>query len=245
MKLLAIDAGNTRVKWGLHDGTRWTEQGAIATPLAGELATQWSRFATPETVIVSNVAGDALAGVLTGVLAQIGAMPRWIASVRAQCGVTNGYDDPAQLGCDRWAALIGARRICAGACVVVTAGTALTVDALTAKGAFIGGLIVPGMDLMLRSLAAHTAGLAVARGNYSPFPRNTADAMVSGALDALCGAVERVAWRMAEEGEAAQFCVLSGGFAPELASRLNVPLKLVDNLVLEGLLTMAVDAASR
>ncbi len=245
MTVLAIDAGNTRVKWGVHDGSRWTHQSAIATSRAPELAAEWPKLPAPDTVIISNVAGAAVAAVLAAALAQTGAKPCWITSVRVQCGVTNGYDDPGQLGCDRWAALIGAWRICGGPCVVVTAGTAVTVDALTGKGVFSGGLIVPGMELMLRSLATHTAGLSVPRGRYSPFPRNTADAMVTGALDALCGAVERTARRMLESGEAEPHCVLSGGLAPELASRLTLPLRLVDNLVLEGLLTIALDGAPR
>jgi type III pantothenate kinase len=243
VNLLAIDAGNSRVKWGLYDGARWTKQSAIATARAAELAAEWAALPVPGMVIVSNVAGAALATLLTRTIAQTGATPRWITSLRAQCGVTNGYDDPEQLGCDRWAALIGAWRLCGGPSVVVTAGTALTVDALTAKGMFLGGLIVPGMDLMKRSLAAHTAGLALASGRYSVFPGNTADAIATGALDALCGAVERMARRLVESGEAEPCCVLSGGAAHELAPRLNLPLRLVDNLVLEGLLTIALGSA--
>jgi len=242
VNLLAIDAGNTRVKWGAHDGTRWTKQAAIATARAHELAAEWSALPPPEMVIAANVAGGALASLLTAALAQTGATPRWITSVREQCGVTNGYDDPGRLGSDRWAALIGAWRLCGGPSVVVTAGTALTVDALTARGVFVGGLIVPGIDLMKRSLAAHTAGLGLHSGDYSPFPRNTADAIATGALDSLCGAVERTARRLMESGEAQPCCVLSGGAAREIARRLTLPLKLVDNLVLEGLLTIALDS---
>ena len=64
----------------------------------------------PQAVAISNVAGDALQRQLAAVL-PASPEPRWITSVRAQCGVRNSYADPAQLGCDRWAALIGARRL--------------------------------------------------------------------------------------------------------------------------------------
>ena len=101
-------------------------------------------------------------------------------------------------------ALIGARRLSSDACVVVNAGTAMTVDALTAKGEFIGGIIVPGFDLMHEALAANTARLSSQRGDFSAFPRNTRDAITSGAIQASCGAVERMRGAMlAAHGERA------------------------------------------
>lgn len=245
MNVLAIDAGNTRVKWGLHDGARWLVQSAVETARAAELAAAWADLPPPQAVIVSNVAGAALRKALAKPLATFDAVPHWITSVREQCGVTNSYDDPAQLGCDRWAALIGAWRLVAGASVVVSAGTALTVDALSGAGVFIGGLIVPGAELMRTALATHTAGLGLARGRFTAFPKNTADAILSGAVDALCGAVERLARRLGgKDGQANLTCVLSGGAARMIAPHLNLPLKLVDNLVLEGLLAIASEEKS-
>jgi type III pantothenate kinase len=189
-------------------------------------------------VVISNVAGEETRCELTASLPT--APPqRWIASVREQCGVRNSYADPAQLGCDRWAALIGARRFCAGTALVVNAGTALTVDALTADGVFLGGIIVPGAQLMHQSLAVNTAGLKPGPGGFSMFPDNTDDAIVSGAIDALCGAIERMARFLEECSHAAATCVLSGGGAALIAEHLNLKVKVVDNLVLEGLLMLA------
>ncbi len=108
-------------------------------------------------------------------------------------GVVNGYDNPAQLGADRWAALIGARGLHAGPALVVMAGTATTVDCLDAQGVFRGGLILPGLDLMRRSLARNTAGLPEACGGYRVLPTNTDDAIVSGCIAATVGAIERMA----------------------------------------------------
>jgi type III pantothenate kinase len=163
----------------------------------------------------------------------------WIRSAPAQCGVRNSYARPAQLGCDRWAALVGAHALCRGAAVVVNAGTALTVDALTADGVFVGGIIVPGVELMRNALARDTAGLRRRPGTFSFFPDNTGDAIMSGAVNALCGAVERVARHLQEGGGVAPVCLLSGGAAGLLAPQLNLEVKVVDNLVLEGLLVMA------
>jgi type III pantothenate kinase len=168
---------------------------------------------------------------------------RWIKSERAQCGVRNSYDDPAQLGCDRWAALIGARRLYDGPAVVVNAGTALTVDALAGDGVFVGGIIVPGAQLMRTALAGHTAALKLQPGKFSFFPNATGDAIMSGAIDGLCGAVERMARFLEESGHTMPLCVLSGGGAALLEPHLNLEVKVVDNLVLEGLLTIAQTAS--
>ena len=151
MNILLVDAGNTRIKWGMHVGARWLKQAWVATSRAAELAEALAGLPTPQAVVVSNVAGDALQRQLAAMLPSVPA-PRWIRSERAQCGVSNSYVDPAQLGCDRWAALIGARQLGGGPAVVVNAGTALTVDALTDDGVFVGGIIIPGAELMRAGL---------------------------------------------------------------------------------------------
>ncbi|MEK7876609.1 MAG: type III pantothenate kinase, partial [Pseudomonadota bacterium] len=127
--VLAIDAGNTRIKWGAHAGAHWLRQAWVDTGHAAELKPALAGLPPLKAVVVSNVAGAALREAILRALPPTPA-PRWIKSARAQCGVRNSYDDPAQLGCDRWAALIGARRLCGGPAVVVDAGTALTADAL-------------------------------------------------------------------------------------------------------------------
>ena len=236
--LLAIDAGNTRVKWGLHDGRRWVKRGHAQTGRAAGLKSVFARLPPMDAIIVSNVAGDGLRTALRRALPVLPA-PRWIRSAAAQCGVRNSYAKPAQLGCDRWAALLGAHARCPGAVVVVNAGTALTVDALTADGVFVGGIIVPGVELMRSALARDTAGLRRRPGAFSFFPDNTGDAIMSGAVNALCGAVERVARHLQQGGGEMPVCVLSGGAAGLIAPQLNLDVKVVDNLVLEGLLVMA------
>ena len=195
--LLAIDAGNTRIKWGVHDGARWLRQAWVEAVHAAELQPALAGLPPLQAVVVSNVAGAALREVILKALPPTPA-PRWIKSERVQCGVRNGYDDPAQLGCDRWAALIGAHRLHGGPAVVVDAGTALTADALTGDGVFVGGIIVPGADLMRKALAEHTAALKPQPGKFSFFPATTGDAIMSGAFDALAGAIERMA-RFLEE----------------------------------------------
>ena len=166
----------------------------------------------------------------------------WNRPARLQCGVRNGYLDEAQLGADRWAALIGARLVHPGAALVVMAGTATTVDLLTADGDFLGGLILPGLALMRRSLARDTADLPFADGAFDAFPRRTEDAIVSGCLEAQAGAIERMFVRLTAEHDA--LCLLGGGAAAAIAPHLSIPLRQVDNLVLDGLAQIAAERAN-
>lgn len=244
MIVLAVDAGNTRIKWGLHDGAAWTARGAAAHGERAILETAWKRLAAPQRIAVSNVAGPEAEAFLRERFAPWRVESRWIRSLPQQCGVRNGYRDPSQLGCDRWSALIAARRRVSGPCLVVSAGTAMTVDALAADGLFLGGIIVAGAGLMKRALAGSTAGLDEAAGMFEDFPRSTADAMESGAIQALGGAVERMARLLRERAAAEPRCILSGGAASLLAPRLGLPHEVADNLVLEGLLIIAHESGS-
>lgn len=234
MTILAIDAGNTRVKWGVHDGDRWLQQGAVPTPEAARLREALAQCQQIDRAVISNVAGEHVAQALAAVLPS-GREPYWVVSRAEQCGVRSGYAEPAQLGADRWAALIGARHLYSGPCVVVNAGTTMTVDALSAESIFLGGFIVPGYALMRDALRKNTAQLELRDGAFSFFPDNTGDAIASGALNALAGAVDRMCRYLVETGEDEPIVVLSGGNADLLRPRLNGQPQLVDNLVLEGL----------
>ncbi|MEW6165608.1 MAG: type III pantothenate kinase [Pseudomonadota bacterium] len=230
MTLLCLDAGNTRLKWGWRADGRWLAQGACATTAVETLVAALP--GRPTRIVACNVAGDAVAGRIAALAAGLGAPLDWFRSGAAAHGVINGYADPVRLGDDRWAALIGARGLHAGHALVVMSGTATTIDILDATGRFAGGLILPGLALMRDALARNTAGLPEARGGFREIPTNTDDAIASGAVQATLGAIERMARRAAGTDF---LCLLSGGDAPLLAPLLDLPLRQVDNLVLEGL----------
>lgn len=231
--MIAIDAGNTRIKWGVHDGAGWIERGALPTGEAARLSEQAVDWPRGAQVLACNVAGASVEGEIASALAGRFAPVCWLRSSAVACGVRNAYDDPARLGADRWAALIGARGQVNGACLVVCAGTATTVDWLDADGVFRGGLILPGVDLMRTSLARNTAQLPLADGHFSIAPRNTADAIFTGCLQAQVGAVERMYAELRAESDT--LCLLTGGAAPCIAPHLSIPFQLVENLILDGL----------
>ena len=231
--MIAIDAGNTRIKWGVHDGKGWVERGALPTGEASRLREQSAAWPQGAQVLACNVAGESVEHEITSALADRFAPVRWLRSSATACGVKNGYETPERLGADRWAAMIGARGQVSGACLVVCAGTATTVDWLDAEGVFRGGLILPGVELMRSSLARNTAQLPLVDGHFQTAPRNTADAIFSGCLQAQIGAVERMYSALLAESDA--LCLLTGGAAPCIAPHLSIPFQLVENLILDGL----------
>jgi type III pantothenate kinase len=241
MRILAVDAGNSRIKWGVHEDGSWSTQGWVPTDRANRLVHAWARLETPDAIIAANVAGPRVGRALAAAARCFRRRMRLIRSAAAQCGVRNSYANPRQLGADRWAALIGAWNLHHGACVVVNAGTTVTVDALDGGGVFLGGMIVAGADLMREALARNTARLRPRSGRFAYFPSRTVDAIESGAVNALAGAVERMVRFMRQAGAEAPLTVLSGGAAQVIAPQLNGAVEVVDNLVLEGLVRIALD----
>lgn len=235
--ILAIDMGNTRTKWGLFDGNNWVETGSIANAdirNTADLSALWARLPAFDRAVVSSVANDALGETLQSSLQK---PVQFIRPAANACGVVNGYESPAQLGSDRWAAIVAAWDLTRAACVVVSAGTALTVDALSPRGEFMGGLISPGLSAMKSSLLANTAGISSTQGDWQSFPINTADAVHTGALTAMAGVVNAMWLRLAHIG-ARPCLIMTGGDALELNGALSDQAEIRPNLVLEGLLLL-------
>jgi len=240
-KILAVDAGNSRVKWALwHDGV-FVAEDWCRTDDIGKLAGQWSSFDRPDRLVIANVAGEEVAEKLTQHGAALGLAPLWARGQKAQCGVTNMYDDPEQLGPDRWALLIGAHALVPGHCVVVGMGTATTINALAADGVFLGGMILPGFDLMHDLLSSRTARLGAERGELKTFPRSTPDAITSGAVRATCGAIEFMYQQMQSEGYRDVSILAAGGAASTFAGACKFPMMVREQLVLEGLVRIGLD----
>lgn len=241
---LLIDLGNSRLKWVCSPAPGWCPGTAAhaGRDVTDVLRDVWGGLEAPRGALAVSVAAQETRAALERWVGE-----RWgiaVHSVRArreQCGVVNRYRDPAALGADRWAALIGARRELPdrGVCVV-DCGTAVTIDALSAAGVFGGGVIFPGLALLRRTLTAGTAGIREADGDESsPLARSTADAVAAGALYGLAGAVERVCREFEyAQGEPMEL-LLTGGDAERVAARLTRPARRVPDLVLRGLAGIA------
>lgn len=237
MKLL-LDAGNTRIKWALISGTEWLQSGAMATDQTPEIVRSVEALSQVRQVWASNVAGESVAAQIRNI-----GVPdtRFITAQASGYGVKNSYDDPGRLGSDRWLAMIAARSYEGGKCLVVNSGTATTIDALTEQGVFIGGLILPGIVQMQKTLRDVTSGLNAGSGKKVDFPRNTADALYSGAVQATCGAITLQKTLMGIEDTRV---ILSGGAADQLLLHLGKETLHVENLVLRGIEIVAREAQS-
>lgn len=180
MTFLAIDIGNTRLKWALFEaaspGRAPLAQGAVFLENIDSLAEgEWRGLPSPGQLLGCNVAGDAVRRRVEEQLELWDVPPRWVVPTAQDGGIVNGYDHPTRLGADRWTALIGAhwhgkQRPRPRPVLVVMIGTAVTVDALDLQGRFLGGLILPGHGIMLRALESGTAGLRVPTGEVQRFP---------------------------------------------------------------------------
>jgi type III pantothenate kinase len=247
---LLVDIGNARIKWGLQDGDSWTDGEAqlhkgrafkdIARPI-------WKDLVQPERVIVSNVAGrEYEKSVQTWIKRRWKVVPEFLRSQASQCGVTNAYQVPERLGADRWANLIAAHAYYPGPAVIIDCGTAITIDALDAAGKHLGGLIVPGMDLMSAALVGNAAGIELTEPgsqSVSLLGSSTESAVAGGVLYTAVALVDRVCQDLRAELGKATSMLLTGGDAGRLLPLLDTRPRHDANLVLKGLSVFAKESA--
>ena len=229
MRLLAIDCGNTRLKWGLLEKGEWMRSGAFSNDLPDEISSLNEFHA--DRIIGCCVAGER---VRTGIEQRLQDI-FWIFSRPECCGLKNAYKVPEELGADRFAALVAARNRLPGGGIVAGFGTAATIDLLDENGRFEGGFIAPGLTLMVESLRSGT-NLDPGMADFSICPKSTNEAVRSGAILALASSVEKMA-----QLRHAPLCLLFGGDAAKIAPHINAKTVIVDNLVLEGLSIIARD----
>lgn len=239
---LLLDGGNSQLKWAWVRGGQIGEIGRAPYRDLGKLGEEWrARSDGISRIIGSAVCGEAKKAL---VAAQLPQPIEWLASMPQGLGIRNHYRNPVEHGADRWFNALGARRFSSHACVVVSCGTAVTIDALTEDNHYLGGTIMPGFHLMKEAMAQKTANLNRPIGRVYPFPTTTANALASGMMDAVCGSILLMHARLQEKAGAGRQVdvVLTGGGAAKVAQALpsaftlDNTVKIVDNLVIYGLL---------
>ncbi len=247
MKLL-VDVGNSRVKWATLDGGRLGTQQAAS--YAEWTVDDWRRelFTTPAigTVVAASVSAAPSSDLDAAARMATGHGVTFVATEREAGGVRNAYRDPRLLGVDRWVAVIAAHAIVTGPCCVADVGTAATFDAVTADGRHLGGFIIPGPALMVKSLHGGTADLAghtAASGapGEAPLADNTRDAIERGCRLAVASLIDRAVGDVALRLAAQPTLLLTGGAAETIVSLLQTPARHVPDLVLRGLAFLAGD----
>ena len=246
MSVLLLDVGNTRIKWGVLDNGQIRRTGHIAQERVKDKGLQVLTTRLParfDEAFVSNVAGASFATRLSGVLNAHGPV-RFARSERRGWGLTNGYTQPRRMGVDRWVAMVGAWARVSGACLVVDAGTAITLDAIDDDGQHLGGQIIAGVQTMATSLARATSDIPSVKpapgrdaADIEMFAHNTAGAVREGAQNAVAGAVDRAFRTLQSSGYDASI-VLTGGDASRILNALDEAPIHRPHLVLEGLAHM-------
>lgn len=243
-----VDIGNTRIKWATLERGALVNRGSAVhrDALDAALAELVASLPAKPRIVASNVAGDAVANRLTAAAASLpGAALTFVTTSKEHLGVRCAYFDPSKLGVDRWVAIIAAHHRARGAACVIDAGTAATFDAVDAQGTHLGGLIVPGAQLLAAALDRNTSNIgrtapppAVAAG-LELLGRSTDSAVGHGAWLALAAALDRAVATVTRALGSTPVVYLTGGDAKTLHGWLESRVELRADLVLEGLALFA------
>lgn len=259
--ILLIDIGNTRIKWArLENGTlgaqsaaaHGEDRNAVLERIARDARMPAARMPgarMPARILVSNVGGREIAETCTRSFEQrIGITPEFIESGKHAAGVTNAYQEPAKLGVDRWLAMIAAYHAKRAAVCVASVGTAMTIDGVDASGQHLGGIIVPGLDLMISSLLKNTSDIAPrmtrAEVKRTVFADHTLGAVHQGCTHALAALIERAWSEMRATTLTEPHLLVTGGAAAHLLPLINIRCEQLDDLVLRGLALLAVETSA-
>ena len=236
---LLIDIGNTNLRWtGYGDGVSWSVQvvrHSGGVPL--DLLAAWESHPAPARILVSNVGGEAVAGALCRVTRAYWRLePEFVHTRAEQDGLRIAYADPARFGVDRWLTLIAAHAEARQATLILDAGTAATFDLLLADGRHLGGLILPGIEMMRTSLLAGTRIPRIESEPVGdPWASDTGTAVAAGSVQALSALADRLFDRLAVESGDTPRLLLTGGDAERLRLALDRPFVEIPDLVLRGL----------
>jgi type III pantothenate kinase len=242
---LLVDVGNSAVKWafarvdGIAGGGRFVHRGLDIT---AQLSLAWGALQRPADVCVINVAGEAMASNLTAWTRQHWSLiPRFFSTGDTACGVTNAYSVPENLGVDRWAALIGAYHQCRGVVCIIDCGSAITLDLLAASGQHLGGMILPGIEMLKQVLLKDTAQVKLsAAPQLTTLLASSTDAGVhGGAVYMAVAAIDRLVNDLAAEQGQDLEVLITGGDAGMILTLLAHPAHHDPELVLKGLAILA------
>jgi len=237
VSVLLIDRGNTRLKWRLIQSGQVVSSGVGLKhePLLA-IFSDLDVNAIAD-VYVASVADQSFDDEMTEWAVTHG-LPklRFVSSPKAAFGVVNGYEEPSQLGVDRWLGMVAAHDKLSGNLCVVDVGTALTIDIVLGNGDHLGGYIVPGSELQIQTLLKNTDKIHIGGENGAmSVGKNTHQAVKLGIKRMLVSFVTQAVTDWERELSGPVKLVMTGGGAKELALSLAIPCFLEENLVFDGL----------
>lgn len=240
---LQLDVGNSSAKWRLLRDGAVVARGKYRPDDPDSARELLDCSGEPEQIWIASVASPEAEARLAAMLVERWQVQPWFArSAACTWQLRNSYADPGRMGADRWLAMLAARQRVSGRLVVVDAGSALTIDIVSADGRHEGGYIIPGPTLMERALLLDTDRVRFAEpAEYELTPgTSTAEAVRHGIALAQVGALRTVLDREAVAGRQVVFC---GGGGQVLMALAGVAGTWAPDLVFEGLEVMARDGS--
>ncbi len=245
--ILLIDIGHSRIKWASLDGCDFHFGGSCGhrdLPLPALAESLWADLPQPTRVVASVTQRNLSAVLAEWSTERWGLRPEVVVPQASGYGVVNAYVEPSQLGADRWAALVAARERHRSLVCIVDCGTAMTMDVLSSEGEHLGGLIVPGLQVMRRALVENVQGISAALelkvdSRVALFARDTAGGVAGGTLYAVVALIDRVIADLTTELDATPKCLICGGDASRVLPLLSRDFQHEPHLVLQGLAAIA------
>ncbi len=246
--LLAIDVGNTNTVFAVFDGERLRGEWRAATDArrtADEYAVWLDQLLRREALSLESVDAAIIASVVPQSLFALRHLcerychcePLVVGEPGVELGLEINVDRPGEVGADRLVNAVAAHKRYPGALIILDFGTATTFDAVSATGAYEGGVIAPGINLSLEAL--HRAAAQLPRIAVAPpatvIGKSTVPAMQSGIYWGYVGLIEGIVSRMKEELGVASTTVATGGLAPLFAHATKVIDKVDPDLTINGL----------
>jgi type III pantothenate kinase len=249
--LLVVDAGNTNVVFAVHDGAGWRGIWRIATEpqrTSDEYAVWLLTLLNLEGLKRTEIHRAVIGTVVPAALYHLRRLCRdWFAAepLIARSSLDWGFkidvDNPAEVGADRLLNSLAAHHYYKGPLVVVDFGTATTFDVVDKDGAYLGGVIAPGINLSIEALhkaAARLPRIGIGRPQ-AVIGRSTVPAMQSGIYWGYVGLIEGLVHRIQAEYDHPLKVVGTGGLAPLLAEGTTVIGIINPDLTLDGLRLLA------
>lgn len=235
--ILLVDIGNTRTKYINVKGIDNSQSSVIENKTLNDkwLNNHWLCY---KKIIIASVNSTSMTGIVETWALANKIKVTVIKSEAERFGITTGYHNPAQLGVDRWLALLGAGKLYPKQNVlIIDAGTATTIECLSATGQHHGGWIIPGIDVMFDSLLTKTVNIDANKQNQPKlsFGADSSECVNNGCWAATIATIQLAIERAKILFDTVDIIIFTGGNAKLLAQLSNSEAKLVNNLIFHGL----------
>ena len=240
--LLAVDVGNTQTVVGMWEGDRLADHRRLATEphrTGDELGALLGRFFD-----LNAVSGLCLASAVPQLVREYehfaeryARAPLLVLGPGTRTGIPIHYDDPREVGPDRVANAVAACERYGAPCIVVDFGTSTNFDIVSAAGAYVGGVLAPGVEISMDALFARVARLTKVdfAEPASVIGRTTASALQSGLVYGFAGQVDGIVERVQQELGGGARVIATGGLAELIAPHARTIERVDPFLTLEGL----------